>query len=411
MNKRADFYFRVRLATMAKSAQALSESDGKRYYDYLVKTQDVVTYAKDLMDVAKGGRIPSQHRGDPAFDRAVVVKDADEAIGRYGVRKIQRAVLGMIADGAQLARWIIRFKSIPQGQAKKLERAAKPFLSARRAPRKPVSWLAKNAPNFRYLKNAYTTWTPKGDDSPDKYPVGPFTIHNTLQLEGDDLIKTNKVIEAATKFVKGSGIPQVAKALYGDTFIVGKLQGHNTLAWYNFRDDNIYLRPLLKAGMDATHSLAHEIGHRYWRKFVPREVQSQWVRYHNGKRYERPDVKEQTQEVMRTIRPGEPFPIPVQGMKRGGPPIIVGLENTDNPRRAAVVVEMPRGKKKGEQARIPLGRLIDFLMKQESRKISFPTDYASTSPEEHFAESFAMYAMKKLAGPHKENFQNIIVNR
>lgn len=411
MNKRAEFFYRVRLASMAKSAQALSEGDGRRFFDTVKDTEKLITHVKALVDTAKSGRVPANYRGDPLFDRAVLFKDPDKAVSRYNKRKFQQAAFNIMVAAAQLARWIIRFKSIPKGQAKGLERAAKPFLSGRQAPRKPVAWMAKNEKNLRYLQNAYTTWPEKTDDSPDKYTVGPFTVHNTLQLEGDNLEKTNKVIEAATKFVKNSRIPGAAKAAYGDVFVVGKLQGHNTLAWYNFRDDNIYLRPLLKADMDAAHSLAHEIGHRYWRKQVPKEVQRMWLRYHSGKRYETPDVKEQTQEVMRTIKPGQPFPIPVAGMKRGGPPIVVGLENTSNPARAVVVVEMTRGKKKGQQARLPLSRVVDFLMKQEARKISFPTDYASTSPEEHFAESFAMYSMKKLTGVHKENFEKIIVNR
>jgi hypothetical protein len=411
MNKRADFFFRVRLATLAKSAQALSEADGRRLYDRLQDVDKLVGYAKALGDTAKSGRIPSEHRGDPMFDRVVLLKDPDKSLDRYTSRKFQRATFNILAEAAQLARWIIRFKSIPKGQAKKLERAAKPFLSARRAPRKPVGWLAKNGKNLDFLLTAFKTWEDKGDDSPDKYTVGPFTVHNTLQLEGDDLEKTNKVIEAATKFVKGSSIPGAGKAAYGDVFVVGKLQGHNTLAWYNFRDDNIYLRPLLKANMDATHSLAHEIGHRYWRKQVPREVQNQWARYHSGKRYERPDVMDQVKEVMASIRPGEPVPVPIKGWERGGPPIIVGLENTSNPNRAELVFEMPRGKKKGKQGRIRLMSIANFVGQQESRKISFPTDYASTSPEEHFAESFALYAMKKLRGPHKENFEKIIVKR
>jgi hypothetical protein len=312
---------------------------------------------------------------------------------------------------AQLSRWLIRFKSIPKGQAKGLERAAKPFLSGRQAPRKPIAWLAKNGKNFKFLTNAFQKWEDKGEDSPDKYTLGPFTIHNTLQLEGDDLKKTNKVIEAATKFVKSSGIPGAAKAAYGDVFVVGKLQGHNTLAWYNFRDDNIYLRPLLKADMDAAHSLAHEIGHRYWRKQVPKDVQRQWQSYHMGKRYERPDVGEQIKEVMATIKPGQPMPIPIKGWSRGGPPIIVGLENTSDPRRVEVVFEMPRGAKKGKQGRVRLMAVANFLGSQAARKVSYPTDYASTSPEEHFAESFAMFAMKKLTGVHKENFEKIIVKR
>jgi hypothetical protein len=409
MNKQAEFFHRVRLATLAKSAQALREQDGREYFDDLKNVNQLGDLMRDLSDVAKTGRVPSNYRGDPVFEAAAAFGDVEKAVGR--VRGLSQATWNLLAASAQLARWLIRFKSIPKGQAKALERAAKPFLSARRQPRKPVSWMLKNQKNINYLRNAYQKWDDKGEDSPDKYPVGPFTVHNTLQLEGDDLKKTNKVIEAATKFVKSSGIPGAAKAVYGDVFVVGKLQGHNTLAWYNFRDDNIYLRPLLKANLDATHSLAHEIGHRYWRKQVPKAAQLQWQRYHSGKQYEQPDVGAQIKEVMATIKPGQPMPIPVKGWERGGPPIIVGLENASNPRQAQVVFEMQRGAKKGKQGRVRLMAIANFLGQQEARKISFPTPYASTSPEEHFAESFGLYSTKKLTGVHKENFEKIIIDR
>lgn len=409
MNRRADFVFRVRLATMAKSAQAIREQDGAKFADILNRSVDeAVGLSKQLFDVIKNERIPPKYERDYTFQKAYRYGDADKAMAD---RNGKGLAMMLLVNAAELSRWLIRFKSIPKGQAKALERAAKPFLSARRAPRKIATWIVKNEKNLKFLTNAYKKWPDKGEDSPDKYPVGPFTVHNTLQLDGDDLTKTNKVIEAGTKFLKSSGIPGAAKMLYGDIYVVGKLQGHNTLAWYNFRDDNVYLRPLLKANMDATASLTHEIGHRYWRKVLPKDAQRAWQRYHQGKRYEQPDVGEQIKEVMATIKPGQPMPVPIKGRQRGGPPIVLRLEDTSDPRRARVVYTMPRGKNKGEEGSIRLMAIANFLGQQAARKITFPTPYASTSPEEHFAESFGMYSMKKLTGTHKENFEKIIVNR
>jgi hypothetical protein len=345
---------------------------------------------------------------DYTYQKAVRYGDADKALADPTGKRVARMVL---VAASELARWVIRFKSIPKGKAKALERAAKPFLSARQAPRKIATWILKNEKNVDFLLEAYERWPDKGDDSPDRYKVGPFTIHNTLQLEGDDLAKTNKVIEAATKFLKGSGIPGAAKALYGDVYVVGKLQGHNTLAWYNFRDDNVYLRPLLKADMDATASLTHEIGHRYWRKQLSREAQSNWHSYHRGKGYEAVDVKDQIKEVMDTIKVGEPMPVPIKGFTRGGPPIIVEIMALAGGRNAKISYEIQRGKSKGKMGAISASAVYNFLHQQQARQMRFPTDYASTSPEEHFAESFGMYSMKKLSGVHKEAFEKWIVNR
>lgn len=410
MNPGHEFAWRIRLATLATkmSAEALNQSDGIKFVTAIQdQLSNYVTFAKILQDTARTGHIPPAFAKEYEFHRAVRYGDADKALAHSG----GRIAIPLINAASALARWVIRFKSIPKGQAKLLERAVKPFVSVRQAPRKVVSWLLKNEKNFEYLVNAFKKWPDKGDDSPDKYKIGPFSVHNTLQLAGEDLEKTNKVIEAGAKFIKSSGIPNAAKMLYGDVFVVGKLKGHNTLAWYNVGDDNIYLRPLLKADLDATHSLTHEIGHRYYRRVLSREARMLWERYHSNQQSEFGETDDQVEKIMKTIRPGEPLPFPVKGWERGGPPIVVGFENLQNPQRAAVVFEMTRGAKQGKQGKLSLMGIASFLSTIENRKMRYPTAYAATSPEEHFADSFAMYSMKKLTGIHKENFEKLIVNR
>ena len=114
---------------------------------------------------------------------------------------------------------------------------------------------------------------------------------------------------------------------------------------------------------------------------------------------------------MDTIRIGEPMPVPIKGYTRGGPPIIVGIEQFGGGRNAKIIYEIQRGKTKGKSGAISASAIYSFLHQQEARKMRFPSDYASTSPEEHFAESFGFYALKKLSGVHKENFEKWIVNR
>jgi len=410
MNRRAEHAYRIRLATLAKSADAsiTPANEDRLFNDFKDSAVAIGALVNGVAEVARTGRYPSG-LSDPGISYLweKVLRRGEEAGYQYIAK---RFAIPLINRGAAWAKYVIQFKSIPKGKARALEQAAKVFLSARRAPRKMDVWAAKNAKNITFLLDA-KNWPEKTDESPDKYKVGPFTVHNTLQLEGDDLAKTNKVIEAATKFVKSSGIPGAAKTLYGDVFVVGKLQGHNTLAWYNIRDDHVYLRPLLKANLDATYSLVHELGHRYWFKDLPREVQSKWRSYHMGQGYGFPDVKEQVKEVLDTIRVGEPLPIPITGFSRGGPPIVVEAEKVDGGRDMLFRFEIQRGSSKGKQGQVRASRLYEFLRKQEATKLSFPTAYASTSPEEHFAESFAMYAMKKLSGTHKEAFEKLIVNR
>lgn len=206
MNQRAEHAFRVRLATLAKSAEGLREQDGAQLVQALLKVMpDTIAIVKALEDTARTGNIPSEYARDYTFQKAVRYGDADKAMSDSTGKRVAMAILG---PAAELARWIIRFKSIPKGQAKSLEKAAKPFLSVRRIPRKIAGWLLKNEKNITYLVRAFGTWPDKTEASPDKYNIGPFTIHNTLQLEGDDLAKTNKVIEAATKLSKAPAFPE-----------------------------------------------------------------------------------------------------------------------------------------------------------------------------------------------------------
>jgi len=410
MKPRVRRMYRVRLAVLAKSSNtALSVEDGQKIFTSLVPVYNsTVDLYKVVQEAARTGEPPSQvPRGwDGLVSLAIRTRDADKVLSGYTAQALS---VPLIQRAGGLARWLIQFAEIPPGQAKAFEQAAKPVMSAKRAPNKFATWAKNNLEKVAYLIKAFNTWPLKTEKSEDTYPIGPLTIHNTLQLQGSDLEKTDKVIEAAVKFVKGSGIPNVAKALYGDVFLVGKLQGHNTLAWYSIRDDNIYLRPLLKADLDATHSLCHEIGHRYWFKVMDNEARAWWRNYHDSKRFEAPDVTEQVREVVRSIKPGMPLPIEVKGWSKGGPPIVT--EVVDLGPTSMVSFTNTRGAKKGQIGKLRMTDIIQYLAKLNTRSLSYPTAYAATSPEEHFADAFAMYAMGKLTGPHKENFERLIVNR
>ena len=105
--------------------------------------------------------------------------------------------------------------------------------------------------------------------------MGPFEVHNTLHLTGDALDGTKEVIVKAQSALQASG-SRLSKVLYGDIRVVGQIRGTNTLAWYLPNEDEVYLRPHLKVGRGEVHNLVHELGHRYWERFLDRGGQIEW---------------------------------------------------------------------------------------------------------------------------------------
>lgn len=296
--------------------------------------------------------------------------------------------------------YLLLTKAIPRGQAKKFELAARPFAAARRSPRDVVAWMEKNKRNYQYL-TAAAKWPDKvenGAGVEDVFTIGPFKVHNTVQETGEKLSETKKVIEYGAKHLRGSRIPGLAKTLYGDVFIVGRLAQPRTLAWYSRSDDKLYLRPHLKVGKGELHNFLHELGHRYWGKFMSRDAKSKWatrhfLMKHGYAGFGPQEVSEDLPEI------GKPLPIPMKGMKRGGPPVVTKID----PAFIHVLHEAT-----GREAKILKTEYFKFLRGQ-AKRAQFPTPYASKDAEEHFCEALAMYLMGALADPHKAAFDAVVI--
>lgn len=178
-----------------------------------------------------------------------------------------------------------------------------------------------------------------------------------------------------------SSVPKVGGILYGNLFIVGRLKQPRTLAWYNVTTDELYIRPHVKVGSEEAHNLLHELGHRYWFKEMTRERKSAWASYHMMLGFSRPTVK--------MPGPGDVFPIPISGRKEA--PIVERVE--------------------GGSIFFVGGGSIDRLkvMKILQRDASYPSPYAATSAEEHFAEAFSMYGLGDLGPDHVKAFEAIVI--
>lgn len=269
---------------------------------------------------------------------------------------------------------------MPPAKRKAVELAARLFLTAARDPRDFAAWWEKNEKHAQVLLEALA-WPEKTEGGAngvqEKITVGPFVMHNTLHLEEEKLASTIAVVEKATARIRSSD-SKFAKVLYGDVFVVGKISQSREMAWY-YIDDSLYLR--LMKGLTEVRSLCHELGHRYWYKFLQGDAPRQWrTTYYLMKNTNAPKV------VLPKV--GEPLGVPVSGHKEM--PIV---ESYGVSSRGTRVIKLVGG---GEVAVSGLFGLLE----QQAVALKFPTPYAATSAEEFFAECFADYVGGTLAPEH-----------
>ena len=271
------------------------------------------------------------------------------------------------------------------------------YLSARQKPRDILKWMYKNDASNRLLRYKCERW-PEKTEGDEKFKLGPFTVHNTIGLEGAELEKVKVTIKKATAAIKRLQIPAgIKKVLYGDIYIVARIQKSKTIAWYFFNEDNVYIRRSDGSWDDAV-ALVHELGHRYLEKFARGPDKANWRMYHNwlaGKDVELEDDVE-------VPGVGDQLPVRFQGAKRGFRPIIKEVKGG----QYHFDVEDKYGYIHART--YPIAEIRQFLMQQgknQQKRKQFPTPYAATNWEEHFCDSLGLYAMKKLKGDHVDHFE------
>ena len=294
----------------------------------------------------------------------------------------------LINSGREVATWVVETRAIPPGKVKAVELAARLFLASSRDPKDCPAWWEKNKKHAETLLEALS-WPEKvegGDGVQEKVTVGPFMMHNTLHLEDEKLASTIAVVEKATARIRASN-SKFAKVLYGDVFIVGKISQSRERAWYYIKDDSLYLR--LMTGLTEVRSLCHELGHRYWHKFLQGDAPRQWrTTYFKMKNLNTPKVE--------LPKVGEPLGVSVKG--HAEMPLV---ESYGYSGRGTRVINLVGG------GAVTVSGIFEALEKM-AVATKFPTPYAATSAEEYFAECFADYVGGTLAPEHVKLFEEAV---
>jgi len=313
-------------------------------------------------------------------------------------RKLWLAWKDLALLGDRLARAVLDQKSIPPGKNKAFELAARAFISIRGTPRDIEKWMVKNKRHINLL-NDTVDWPDKSED--EKLKVGAFTVHNTLGLEGADLDRSKKNVQKAESLIRRMPFPKGLKqVLYGDVYIVARLNKTKTWAFYYPRDDNVYVRADTKGVLGETHSLIHELAHRYWEQFASVSKKHAWIRHHAHM-----SGKSMPAEKMPMPNVGETLPLKIPGAPRGFEPVVSHVH------AGKYWFDVPS--KDGKTTRTmnyPVHEMAKFLYDRDERtkrRETFPTPYAAKNAEEHFCESTALRALGKLKGSNLDEYDRI----
>ena len=301
----------------------------------------------------------------------------------------------MVRDaGPYLIEGILNTRVIPPGKAKAVEMTARLFrvtVSGRhKGPKDMVAWFDTNRPRLELVVTALKSWPIKTEETAGEqlFKVGPFTVHNTVGLTGDKLDAAKALLEKGIAAAKRSLMPGFERVLHGEVFLVGQIYGGaKTLAWYNESKDEVFIRPFLKISRNDVHSFVHELAHRYWAKFCPVAVKQAFNDYDVTLRFKHHSVEypEAGKPLALSTEKGKPPPI-VSRVDRG-----TGRIYLDD----------------GVSGFVALDTYLKIL-RENAKKLTFPTMYSATKMTEHFAEAVALQTTGDLTGHHLEAFEQIV---
>ena len=301
--------------------------------------------------------------------------------------------VNFIHAGEKLATVILGSREIPYSRADEFAEAAKLFISAARTPPDIGKWYDRHLKKFQLLEYAAKNWKAKpeatGDTSQSSFKIGPFIVHNTFGLLGEDLKGPIRAVKEAIQSVslELSLVPGFEKVLYGNIFLVGQLKQPRTIAWYDVAEDELYIRTDAHGGHSNLHSIIHELSHRYWRKFASPMMKRKFEERNSYCQFEAP----RKLAIPPTPKVGDPIGFPVRG--REGIPKVVSTD--------------------GYRLTIEGGgsfTITDWVKYHQQMRTQscFPTLYASKNVEEHFCDIMGLKATGLLKGDHLEAFEQII---
>ena len=176
------------------------------------------------------------------------------------------------------------------------------------------------------------------------------------------------------------------KVLYGQIYLTGQVLSSNSAAWYRFTDDDVYLRTNLKGGRGDLHHLCHELGHRYWHRFLGTNGQ-----YANDVLFN--NLGHGMLEPVKMPEVGEHLPFLLKGFPDDNQPVIARYM--------------------GDRIYLSTDGYVGFKMvwdhlERMQKESKYPTPYSASKATEFFPECFAMYALGTLPAEYVPAFERVL---
>jgi tRNA nucleotidyltransferase/poly(A) polymerase/2'-5' RNA ligase len=309
---------------------------------------------------------------------------------------VKKSAMYLVRAVNFLIRGIMEQREIPKLDLKRFNLIAKFFGSMSQGPRKNLEdWVEKTESYLKFLDRAVYGWEILSEERhPDSvFKLGPFTVRNVAGMDSKNLEVLTKAILESIRMMKKVGLPGIERIFYGDINIVADIRKSKTLAWYNPKEDDVYIRAKQPKKQDFLVTLMHEFSHRYWDKVAPSPLKMCWAGHHIQllKGMKGPEVK--------PYDVGDRLPIRAEGARRGWRPTLVEIR----PYTYVYDVLLKDGSK--EIREILKSRLAGTLKSK-----AFPTPYSKTDEEEHFCESVALEAAGKLGKWHSDELHKCLDN-
>jgi hypothetical protein len=335
-----------------------------------------------------------------AYNKALAALDlsvSKERASSYPNKYILRGYfIPLVEAGRVMSDWAIQTRSIPSGQVKSLELAAR-LMTMAVVPPNIIQWYDTNRPKLDLLLETLT-WGEKGQGPSgglELSTAGPFKVHNTIGAKESQLKEIQALVKAAAKAI--TPVMDFKKVLYGDVYVVGQLRKSQTWAWYAIAQDEVYLRNLAKKGVDDLASLIHELGHRYWFKFATADQKRNISALYSKLQSEANRV------TVPDLKVGEVLPVKVVGLE---PPLVI-TEVTPTSymlRPKKTTLKTPPGY--AHSVRI---NVVQSILKQRAATGKlFPSRYSMTSDMEFFAECFSFYILGKMSAGLVSQFEKAL---
>lgn len=259
---------------------------------------------------------------------------------------------------------------------------------------------------YELAKTAIESGKTKGseDDSEvHSLPAGSFTVVNTGGFPEEVMQEIVSLVQKASVAIESKGLSQVC---YGDVLVSNTLyKGNNTLAFYMYNKDEMFIRANLKKlkdKVDSVHTIIHELGHRFENKFLKDKKKMNEI----YRKLREQEYKEEAE----LLKDESLRPVPGDELKQAAGTYVVTkvgydkvhLQMKDEPKVTGTIsllgwISAPSSLKTGASASTYLPTHSVFV-----------TNYAKTDPSECFAEMFAFYCLGKLPADQIEMFEGIL---